>query len=165
MSEPFDFESFISGAKLAEDTFPLYLVNHGPAIERLRAEIDQAKAGGADDREASVTADVTALEQQVARLTAEMQRSRRDLTLRSVTPDELEKISSDGTDVYDQLAIQSVKPVLDRDQWKRLAAAAGAQQFSEFIRKANALATLQVVVPDFSPTTSTSQDLRESSLS
>lgn len=165
MSEPFDFESFISGAKLAEDTFPLYLVNHGPAIERLRAEIEQAKSGGGDDREASVTADVTALEQQVARLIAEMQKSRRDLTLRAVTPDELEKISDKGTDVYDQLAIQSVKPQLDRDQWKRLGAAAGHRQFSEFISKANALATLQVVVPDFSPTTSTSQDLRESSVS
>lgn len=161
MSEPFDFESFISGAKLAEDTFPLYLVNHGPAIERLRAEIEQAKSAGADDREASVTADVTALEQQAARLIAEMHKSRRDLTLRSLGYDELDQIG----DVYDQLAVQSVKPVLDRDQWKRLAAAAGAQQFSEFIRKANALATLQVVVPDFSPTISTSQDLRESSLS
>jgi hypothetical protein len=67
--------------------------------------------------------------------------------------------------VYDQLAIQSVNPVLNRDQWKRLGAAVGAEQFGEFIRKANALATLKVVVPDFSPTISTSQDLRESSLS
>ena len=80
-------------------------------------------------------------------------------------PFELEQIASDGTDVYDQLAIQSVKPALDRDQWKRVGAAAGAQQFSAFVRKANALATLEVVVPDFSQPISTSQDLRESSLS
>lgn len=165
MSEPFDFEAFIAGSHLAEDTFELYLVNHGPAIARIQAEIEQAKAGGGDDRESSVPADVTDLERQVARLTAEMEKSRREITLRSVTPDELERIAGDSTDVYDQLAIQSVKPALDRDQWKRLGAAAGAQQFAEFVRKANALATLEVVVPDFSPSTSTTQDLRESSLS
>ena len=165
MSEPFDFEAFISGAKLAEDTFELYLVNHGPAIARLRAQIDEARGGGVDDREATVGADVSALEEQVARLSAEMQKSKREVTLRSVTPEELEKIASPDTDVYDQLAIQAVTPPLDRDQWKRLGAAAGAEQFSDFIRKANALATLKVVVPDFSPTISTSQDLRESSLS
>ncbi|NUO35506.1 MAG: hypothetical protein HOQ27_10660 [Dermatophilaceae bacterium] len=165
MSEPFDFEAFISGAKLAEDTFDLYLVNHGPAIARLREQIEQAKGGSGDDREATVGADVSDLERQVARLTAEMQQSKREVTLRSVTPDELEKIAGDGTDVYDQLAIQSVKPELDRDQWKRLGNAVGSSQFAEFVSKANALATLRVVVPDFSPTISTSQDQRESSLS
>ena len=165
MSEPFDFEAFIAGSKLAEDTFELYLVNHGPAIARLREQIEQATVGGGDDREATVPADVSDLERQVARLTAEMQKSRRELTLRSVTPDELEHIASDETDVYDQLAIQAVKPALDREQWKRLGATVGAAQFSEFVLKANALATLKVVVPDFSPTTSTSQDQRESSLS
>jgi hypothetical protein len=163
MSEPFDFEAFISGAKLAEDTFDLYLVNNGPAIDRLEAKIKQADTG-ADDRESSVPADVTALKQQVAALKAAMEKSKREFTLRSVTPDELEQIAGDGTDVYDQLAIQSVKPALDRDQWKRVGAAAGAQQFSAFVRKANALATLEVVVPDFSQPISTSQDQRESSL-
>ena len=165
MSESFDFEAFIAGSKLAEDTFDLYLVNHGPAIARLKAQIEQATTGTGNDREASVSADVTDLEQQVARLTAQMQQSKREVTLRSVTPDELEKIAGPDTDVYDQLAIQAVNPPLDREQWKRLGAAAGAEQFSDFIRKANALATLKVVVPDFSRTTSTSQDLRESSLS
>ena len=163
MSEPFDFEAFISGAKLAEDTFDLYLVNNGPAIDRLEAQIKQADTG-ADDRESSVPADVTALRQQVATLKAAMEKSKREFTLRSVTPDELEQIAGDGTDVYDQLAIQSVKPALDKDQWKRVGAAAGAQQFSAFVRKANALATLEVVVPDFSQPISTSQDQRESSL-
>ena len=165
MSEQFDFEAFIAGAKPAEDTFPLYLVNHGPAIERLRGEIDKAKAGSDDDREASVPAEVADLEQQVARLIAEMQKSKREVTLRSVTPDELEKIASPDTDVYDQLAVQAVSPPLDREQWKRLGEGVGAAQFAEFVAKANALATLKVVVPDFSQITSTSQDLRESSLS
>lgn len=164
MSEPFDFEAFIAGAKLAEDTFDLYLVNHGPAIERLRAEIDKATAGGGDDRESSVPAEVVDLEQQVARLTAEMQQSKREVTLRSVTPDELEFIAKPETSMYDQLAIQAVKPALTAEQWKRLGAAVGSQQFAEFLGKANELATLKVVVPDFSPTTSTSQDQRESSL-
>jgi hypothetical protein len=164
MSEPFDFEAFISGAKLAEDTFDLYLVNNGPAIARLEAQIEQASAGG-DDRESSVPADVTALQQQIDALKAAMEKSRREFTLRTVTPDELEKIAGEDTDVYDQLAIQSVKPVLDRDQWKRVGAAAGATQFGAFVRKANGLATLEVVVPDFSPSTSTTHDLRESSLS
>lgn len=164
MSEPFDFEAFISGAKLAEDTFDLYLVNNGPAIARLEAQIQQANPG-ADDREGSVAEDVTALQQQLAALKAAMERSKRSLTLRAVDSDELELIAGEGTDVYDQLAIQSVKPVLNREQWKRLGKAAGAAQFGAFVRKANALATLEVVVPDFSQPISTSQDLRESSLS
>jgi hypothetical protein len=163
MSEPFDFEAFISGAKLAEDTFDLYLVNNGPAIARLEARIERAGAGAAD-REASVPTDVAALEQQLAKLKAAMEASKREFTLRSVTPDELEKISDPKVDVYDQLAIQSVKPALDRDQWKRVGAAAGASQFGAFMRKANALATLEVVVPDFSQPTSTNLDQRESSL-
>lgn len=165
MSEPFDFEAFISGAKLAEDTFDLYLVNNGPAIARLEAQIERARDGGDDDRESSVPADVTALEQQVAALKAAMEKSKRELTLRAVDSDELEIIAGDGTDVYDQLAIQSVNPVLNREQWKRLGKAAGAAQFGAFVRKANALATLEVVVPDFSQSTSTTHDLRESSLS
>lgn len=164
MSEPFDFEAFIAGSKLAEDTFTLYLVNHGPAIARLQAQIEQAKSSG-DDRESTVPADVSHLERQIERLTAEMQKSKREVTLRAVTPDEYEFITSDKSDVYDQLAIQSVKPVLDHDQWKRLGAAAGVQQFGSFMRKANALATSEVVVPDFSPNASTTQDQRESSLS
>lgn len=164
MSEPFDFEAFIAGSKLAEDTFTLYLVNHGPAIARLQAQIDQAKSSG-DDRESTVSPDVSHLEQQIARLTAEMHKSKREVTLRTVTPDELQHIGTDKTDIYDQLEIQSVKPALDRDQWKRLGAAVGAEQFADFIRKANALATLKMVVPDFSPSASTTPDQRESSLS
>ena len=89
--------------------------------------------------------------------------SKRDLTLRALTPDELKRVSDDDTDVYDQLATQSVKPKLDRDQWQRLGAAAGAKQFSEFVSKANVLATNDVVMPDFSPSDSTTHDLRESS--
>jgi len=163
MSEPFDFEAFISGAKLAEDTFDLYLVNNGPAIDRLEAQIKQADTG-ADDRESSVPADVTALKQQVAALKAAMEKSRGSFTLRAIGYDELDALAGTETDIYDQLAAQSVDPVLDRDQWKRLGSVAGAQQFSEFVQKANALATLKVVVPDFSQPISTSQDQRESSL-
>lgn len=162
MSEPFDFEAFIAGSKLAEDTFDLYLVNHGPAIARLQAQIDQAKSSG-DDRESTVSPDVSHLEQQITRLTAEMHKSRREVTLRALTPDEIDRTAKPEVDVYDQLAIQSVKPVLDRDQWKRLGAAAGATQFAGLIQKANALATLEMVVPDFSPNASTTPDQRESS--
>ena len=162
MSEPFDFEAFIAGSKLAEDTFTLYLVNHGPAIARLQAQIEQAKSSG-DDRESTVSPDVSHLEQQIARLTAEMQKSRREVTLRALTPDELERQAKPEVDVYDQLAIQSVKPVLDREQWRRLGAAVGAQQFGALIQKANRLAAAEVVVPDFSPNASTTPDQRESS--
>ena len=164
MSEPFDFEAFIAGSKLAEDTFTLYLVNHGPAIARLQSQIDQAKSSG-DDRESTVSPDVSHLEEQIVRLTAEMQKSKREVTLRALTPDELDRTAKPEVDVYDQLAIQSVKPVLDREQWKRLGAAAGARQFSELIQKANRIATSEVVVPDFSPSVSTTPDQRESSLS
>lgn len=165
MSEPFDFEAFIAGSHLAEDTFTMYLVDYGPQIARLDAQIDQAKSGP-DDRESSTaSAEVADLERQRDVLVAKMEESRREFTLRACTPDELKLITSDETDVYDQLAIQSVKPALDRDQWKRVGEAAGAIQFSEFVVKANALVTSKVVVPDFSQTSSTSRDLRESSLS
>ena len=157
----FDFESFISGARLAEDTFSLYLVDNGRKIAHLQEQIDKAKNGG-DEREAS-TGNTADLEAQVAALVEEMAKSKRDLTLRALTPDELKRVSDDDTDVYDQLATQSVKPKLDRDQWQRLGAAAGAKQFSEFVSKANVLATNDVVMPDFSPSTLSSPDLRESS--
>ncbi|WP_330473830.1 hypothetical protein [Terrabacter sp. C0L_2] len=157
----FDFEAFISGARLAEDTFSLYLVDNGRKIAHLQEQIDKAKNGG-DEREAS-TGNTVDLEAQVAALVDEMAASKRDLTLRALTPDELKRVSDDDTDVYDQLATQSVKPKLDRDQWQRLGAAAGAKQFSEFVSKANVLATNDVVMPDFSPSDSTTHDLRESS--
>ena len=159
----FDFEAFIAGAHLAEDTFPLYLVNHGPQIARLTEQIDAAKGRG-DEREASTDNATAELEVQVADLIAQMEKSKREVTLRTLTPDEWKTVSSDdATDVYDQLAMQSVKPKLDRDQWQRLGAAAGASQFAEFLGKANALALSRVVVPDFSPSNSTSPDPRESS--
>lgn len=159
----FDFEAFIAGAHLAEDTFPLYLVNHGPQIARLTAQIDAAKSPG-DEREASTGSATADLEQQVAALIAQMEASKREVTLRSLTPDEWRTVAGDDTDVYDQLAAQSVNPPLDRDQWQRLGAAVGATPFAEFVAKANALALSRAVVPDFSPTASTSQDQRESSV-
>ena len=158
----FDFEEFISGARLAEDTFSLYLVDNGRKITHLQEQIDKAKNSG-DEREAS-TGNTADLEAQVATLVEEMRASKGEFTLRAVTPDELKRISDDDTDIYDQLAMQSVKPKLDRDKWQRLGEAAGAAQFSVFVSKANALATNAVVVPDFSPSTSTTQDQRESSL-
>lgn len=163
MSEPFDFEAFIAGAHLAEDTFPLYLVNHGPQIARLTARIDAAKSPG-DEREASTGSATADLERQVADLIAEMEASKREVTLRSLTPDEFKALSGDDTDIYDQLSMQSVAPVLDCDQWQRLGAAIGAAPFMEFQSKANALALSRAVVPDFSPTASTNPDLRESSV-
>jgi hypothetical protein len=162
MSELFDFEAFIAGSKLAEDTFTLYLVNHGPAIARLQAQIEQAKSSG-DDRESTVSPDVSHLEQQIARLTAEMHKSKREVTLRQLNYDEIDMVTSPDTDVYDQLAAQAVNPPLDREQWKRLAVAVGATHFGQFVGKANALATSGVVVPDFSPNASTTPDQRESS--
>lgn len=164
MSEPFDFEKFIAGAHLAEDTFALYLVNHGPQIARLTAQIDAAKGGG-DEREGSTGSQAADLERQVETLIAEMEASKREVTLRSLTPDEWRISAGEGTDVYDQLAAQSVNPPLDRDQWQRLGAAVGATPFAEFVAKANALALSRAVVPDFSPTASTNPDQRESSLS
>jgi len=158
----FDFEAFIAGAHLAEDTFPLYLVNHGPQIARLTEQIDAAKGRG-DEREASTDNATAELEVQVADLIAQMEKSKREVTLRSLTPDEWKTLSSDDTDVYDQLVMQAVEPPLNRDQWQRLGAAAGATQFAEFQAKANALALSRVVVPDFSPSNSTSPDPRESS--
>jgi hypothetical protein len=162
MSEPFDFEAFIAGAHLAEDTFALYLVNHGPQIARLQEQIAAASAPG-DEREASTDSASADLEQQVETLIAQMEESKREVTLRTLTPDELRDLSGEETDVYDQLATQSVSPRLDRDQWQRLGAAVGATPFAEFVTKANALAVSRAVVPDFSPTISTSPDLRESS--
>ena len=165
MTEPFDFEAFIAGSHLAEDTFAMYLVDHGPQIAHLDAQIDQAKSGP-DDRESSTaSAEVAELEHQRDVLVAKMEESRREFTLRACTLEEVERVASDETDIYDQLAMQSVKPALDRDQWKRVSEAFGARQFSELMAKANVLLTAKVVVPDFSQSSSTSRDLRESSLS
>jgi hypothetical protein len=160
----FDFEAFISGARLAEDTFSLYLVDNGRKIAHLQERIDKAKSSG-DEREAS-TGNTADLEAQVAALVDEMSGSRREFTLRALTPDEWKHVvSDDGTDVYDQLAAQSVKPALNRDQWKRVGEVVGVSQFSTFVAQANALATNDVVMPDFSPSDSTTHDLRESSSS
>jgi len=157
----FDFEAFISGARLAEDTFSLYLVDNGRKIAHLQEQIDKARDSG-DEREAS-TGNTADLEAQVATLVDEMGKSKREFTLRALTPDEWKTSGEPDLDAYDQLAMQSVKPKLDRDQWKRVGAAAGARQFSTFMASANALAINDVVVPDFSPSNSTTPDLRESS--
>ena len=163
MSEPFDFEAFIAGSRLAQDTFHLYLVDNGPAISRLQDDLDKAQAVG-DEREATPGVDSSRIESEIKALIDEMETSRRSFTLRALNSSELETTTSDDTDVFDQLAIQSVKPTLNRDQWKRVSEVVGVTQFRRFVSEANALALRQVVVPDFSPTDSTSQDLRESSV-
>ena len=122
----FDFEAFISGARLAEDTFSLYLVDNGRKVAALQAELDQASVDSGDERESSTGSDTADIEARIAALVDEMGKSRREFTLRAVTPDELKRIGDPDTDIYDQLATQSVEPKLNRDQWQRLGSAAGA---------------------------------------
>src|SRR5690348_11503368 len=98
----FDFEAFISGARLAEDTFSLYLVDNGRKIAALQAELDKAAAAVGDEREATTGVDTSSIEAQIAALVDEMGKSRRELTLRALTPDELKRVSDSDTDVYDQ---------------------------------------------------------------
>ena len=155
MSEPFDFDAFIAGTQLARGTVSFFKSDHRPEILRLTKLHDALPKDGGDDREVSATSPRQELADKIAALRAEMEASRVEFTIRTLTPDEFKKTSDDETlDAFDQLALQSVEPALDREQWKRLADRIGIAQWSQIVSDANALILSKVAVPDFSQSVS-----------
>lgn len=151
MSEPFDFESFIAGTQLARGPVGFYKVDHRPEIARLTREHDALPVDGGDDREVSAPSPRKDLAAKIAALREEMEASRVEFVIRTLTPDEFRKIQDDDTlDVYDQLEMQSVEPALTKDQWKRLADRIGTAQWAQLVKDANDLILSKVAVPDFS---------------
>ena len=151
MSEPFDFDSFIAGTQLARGTVGFYRTDHRVEIARLTREHDALPVEGGDEREGSGPSKRGQVAARIAALRAEMEASWVEFTIRTLTPDEFRRMSDDDNlDVYDQLAMQAVEPVLDRDQWKRLADRIGTAQWGEIVKDANNLVLSRVAVPDFS---------------
>lgn len=150
MSEPFDFEAFINGAQLARRMVGFYKIDHRSEIDRLTREHDALAEGAGDERESAKASPRKTLAERIAALRAEMEASRVDMEIRTLTPDESKAMQADDKDVYDQLALQSVEPALTRAQWKQLADKIGAAQFATLTSEANALILSKVAVPDFS---------------
>jgi len=151
MSEPFDFEAFISGTQLARGTVGFYRADHRTEIAQLTREHDAISPDAGDEREASAPSNRKALADKIAALRQEMEASRVEFTIRTLTPDEFKRINDDASlDVYDQLAMQSVEPALTKDQWKRLADRIGTAQWAQLVKDANDLVLSRVAVPDFS---------------
>jgi hypothetical protein len=150
MSEPFDFEAFISGTQLARGTVSFYKADHRTEIAALQAEHDALPPEGGDDRMSSKSArrDVA---KRIADLREQMEASKVEFIIRTLTPDEFKRIEDeDALDVYDQLEWQSVEPKLTKEQWRQLGARIGMAQFSAIVKDANALVLSKVAVPDFS---------------
>lgn len=155
MSEPFDFDAFIAGTQLARGTVGFYRVDNRPEIQRLTKQHDALPLDGLDDREATTSSPRKDLAAKIASLREEMEASRVEFTIRTLTPDEFRtNTDDDKLDIYDQLATQSIEPKLDRDQWKRLADKIGIAQWGQLVSEANALILSKVAVPDFSPSVS-----------
>lgn len=163
MSEPFDFAAFIRGTQLARRTVSAYGVDHRDEIARLTREHDALQADGGDEREASQPSRRRELAEQIKALRDEMDASRVEFVIRTLTPEEFRKVSEDeALDVYDQMAMQSVEPKLTRDQWKQLGEVIGSSQWGAIVSDANALVLSKVAVPDFSRTVSETLTPRES---
>ena len=150
MSEPFDFEAFIKGTQLARRTVAVYRVDHRDEIERLQAEHDRLPDESGDQREGSKGGPRKALAERIVALRAEMDASRTEFVIRTLTPDEFKALSDDTMGVYDQMAMQSVEPSLTAAQWQQVANAVGAAQWGALVKDANDLILSKVAVPDFS---------------
>lgn len=150
MSEPFDFESFISGTQLARSTTGFYRVDHRDEINRLQAEHDAAPETASDAREGSKSSPRKALAEKIRALRDEMDASYQPVIIRTLTPDEFKAMQDEDKTVYDQFAMQSVEPKLTAEQAKRLAGAVGAAQWGAMMTDANDLVIRKVAVPDFS---------------
>lgn len=166
MSEPFDFDAFIKGTQLPRRVVSAFSVDHRDEIARLTAEHDALPDDGVDDREASVASPRAVLAARVKSLRDEMEASRVDFVIRTLTPQEFKLVQDDDSlDVYDQLATQSVEPVLTRDQWRQIGEAIGSGQWGAIVAAANELVLKRVAVPDFSRSVSQTLSPRVSSAS
>lgn len=162
---PFDFEAFISGTQLARRTVSLYRVDHRDEVRRLTGQYEQAKEAVQDER-VGVKSPRRDMQERIEALVAEMEASKTDFLLRTLTPDEFQRLrKDDNLDVFDQLEIQSIEPHLTADQWRQVSEAVGVAQWSPFVAEANDLILSKVVVPDFSRADSTTPRTGQSSRS
>ena len=164
MSEPFNFDAFIKGTQLPRRVVSAFRVDHRDEIMRLTAEHDALPVDGADDREASASSPRADLAARIKALRDEMEASRVDFVIRTLTPQEFKRVQDDDSlDVYDQLAMQSVEPALAADQWKQVGEVIGSGQWGYIVAAANELVLKRVAVPDFSRSVSQTLSPRVSS--
>ena len=165
MPEPFDFDAFIRGTSLARRTVGAYRVDHRDAIARLEAEHDATPADAGDERETSTGSTTRhALAERIAALRAEMEASRVEWTLRTLTSEEFRGVMEAKDDEpYEQIALMSRAPDgcanpslyrdlpnLTADQWRQVSRAIGSAQWGALVSDANSLIVSKVAVPDFS---------------
>ena len=163
MSDPFDFDAFVKGTQLPRRTVSAYRVDHRDEIMRLTAEHD-ATSQAVDDREASGASPRLAIAERVRELRAEMEASRVEFIIRTLTPEEFKACSdNDDLSVYDQMEMQSVEPHLTADQWRKVGEVIGSGQWGTIVAQANELVLKRVAVPDFSRTVSATLSPRDSS--
>lgn len=168
MSEKaFDFEKFIAGMKPGTITVPIYAVDNRHAIAELQRLIEQADSEPSEPTRLGVPSKVATLAKQAKKLRDEMEASATNFTFKSLTSDSQNRfIAREDSDsleaMCDQLAEQSVEPVLTSEQWQMVAAKIGAPQFNKLFNAATALTMSEVVTPDFSQATSEALNPRAS---
>ena len=165
---PFDFEAFISGVTvdLPREQVPIYAVVHQAKIDDLNEQIEAASdpdAPGADERESSSGA--SALVKERDRLIAEQDESAKWITLRCLTTQEFaDSVQAKDATIVDQLAAQTrgTDNEMSRDDFQRLREVIQPAAWSLMVENANRIVGQQLVMPDFSPTTSASRSTPES---
>lgn len=159
MSEPFDFDAFISGAEMPTIPVPLIRKDRSAQIAKLRTTLAKIPEEVGDERESSVD-ERAVLTERIAALEAEQEASAMMVELRALNPQEFKDVVLDDTkDVYDQIAAQSqgTRNEGDRARWESVAAKVTAHQWGVFVEAANALVLTKVAMPDFSQNDSTTQ--------
>jgi hypothetical protein len=173
MSEPFDFDAFIRGTSLARRTVSAYRVDNRDEIARLIKAHDSLPETFGDERESDGPSTRDEIAARIATLREQMESSRVEWTIRTLTPQEFAALDDD---VFKQIGLQSRPPEgcanpslyndlpnLTDDQWQQIAGAIGAAQWGELVKDANALVISKVAVPDFSQTASETKTQRTSS--
>ena len=164
MSESFDFDAFIRGTSLARRTVGAYRVDHRDVIARLIAEHDATPAEQGDERETSTPSRRHEIAEQVAALRAEMEASRVEWVLRTLSPEEFKGvIEAKDDEPFEQIALMSRAPDgcanpalykdlphLTADQWRQVSRVIGSRQWGDLVSQANDLIVSKVAVPDFS---------------
>lgn len=156
----FDFEAFITGltVDLPREQVPLYTVINQARIDELNEQIEAANdpdAPDADDRESSFGA--TALVRERDALVKEQDESAHWITLRCLTTQEFaDEVQADGKDALDQVSAQTrgTDNEMSREDVQRLRETLQPAAWSLMLEQANRIVTQQLVMPDFSPTTS-----------
>lgn len=167
MSEPFDFDAFIRGTSLARSTVSAFRVDNRAEIAQLIKAHESLPETTGDERESDGPSTRDEIAQRIAALREQMESSRVEWTIRTLSPQEFADLDED---VFKQIGLQSRAPEgcanpslyndlpnLTDDQWRQIATAIGAAQWSTLVTAANALIISKVAVPDFSPATSVSR--------